>query len=370
MKKLAALGFLAALCTSCLPVPFDLAVSQAAATAQKMTRDNSSLITSSYYQDGSQRDFAFYPQVLATGGFDYGAGFVTALGNLSVDIQAVANSSTYSGTSQPIPNPDPKVPAYLAWPVKSGTSYLFGVVFDALSPTMGSGYALFQATPPSTFMTVGTGSLQGLAGGTTRIVIGASMAADSSLGFDMLHLLAWDPSTLYFFEVGVPVQASGFGGGTQPRAGGPLSFIPVGSAGINRCMYFYDENRAADPGRLDNRSFASWYDTSSGSWVSYAWWESPTGSGNFSNMRLPVDHRLDALLSTGQLLSTEGGMGRLYDRDGNLRATFPLGNLVYIAEEYVGGVPRCYFSQCLVYDNRLHFNVYWIQTDQLGTLGN
>jgi len=136
-------------------------------------------------------------------------------------------------------------------------------------------------------------------------------------------------------------------------------------------MYFYDDNAANDPVRIDNRSFASWYDQSSGSWVSYAWWETPTtGSGVFSSMKLPVDHRLDTLLSTGQLLSTEGGTGRLYDRDGNLLSTFPLGNLVYIAEEYVGGVARCYFSQCLIYDNQLHFNVYWIRTDQLTSLAN
>ena len=134
-------------------------------------------------------------------------------------------------------------------------------------------------------------------------------------------------------------------------------------------MYFYDDNAAADPSRVDNRSFASWYDTSSSSWVNYAWWQSPTGVGSIFSMRLSADHRLDALLSTGQLLSTEDGVGRLYDRDGNLLATFPLGNLTYIAEEYVGGVPRCYFSQCLVYDGQLHFNVYWIPTDQLGTLG-
>jgi hypothetical protein len=132
--------------------------------------------------------------------------------------------------------------------------------------------------------------------------------------------------------------------------------------------YFYDENQLGDAVRLLNRSFASWWDDSSGSWVSYAWWEQPAGT--FHNMRLPTNHRLDALLSTGQLLSTEDGTGRLFDRDGNQLALFPLGTLAYVGEEYVGGVARCYFSQCLIYDKRVHFNVYWIRTDQLSMLAN
>ncbi len=368
MKKLAALAFFAALLTSCLPVPFDLAVSQAAATAGKMTRDNSGPISSGYYQDGSQRDFAFYPQVLASGGFDYSAGFVTALDSLAVDIQPVANGSQYSNWIQPIPNPDPHAPAYLAWPVKSGTSFFFGIVFDALDPAFGSGYALFQAIPPGSLTIVSSTSLLNLVLplGSSTAVIGASVSASPNSGFDMLHVLGAGPTS--FLEVVFQLQSTSPGVVTSsvPRASPALSFIPPGT---RRVMYFYDDNAAADPGRIDNRSFASWYDTSSGSWVSYAWWQSPTGVGTIFNMRLPTGHRIDALLSTGQLLSTEGGTGRLYDRDGNLLAEFPLGNLVYIAEEYVNGVPRCYFSQCLVYDHTLHFNVYWIQTDQLGTLG-
>jgi hypothetical protein len=129
-------------------------------------------------------------------------------------------------------------------------------------------------------------------------------------------------------------------------------------------MYFYDDNQPGDPRRMPNRSFASWFDISSGSWVSYAW-DSLT-----TYKILAMNHRPDALLSTGQLLSTEDGTGRLYDRDGNLLVAFPLGNLKYIGEEYVNGVPCCYFSQCLPFDNTLHFNVYQIQTDQLSTLGN
>ncbi len=87
-------------------------------------------------------------------------------------------------------------------------------------------------------------------------------------------------------------------------------------------------------------------------------------------MQIPIDHRVDAMLSTGQLLSTEGGTGRLYDRDGTLLAAFPLGNLRLLSEEYVGGVARIYFSQYLEFNNSGHFNVYWIRSDALATLGS
>jgi hypothetical protein len=362
-KRYAALGLFAALCASCLPVPFDLAINQASATAAKMTRDNSGLITAGSSQQGSQHDFVFYPQVLATGGFDYSAGFVAAMDSLALDIQAVANGAPYGSFQKGIPNPDPHAPAYVAWPVKSGTSFLFGVAFDALYPQAFNGYGLIQGDPVAHILNMMlTPSFQSLVPslGSTPTLIGASVAASANAGFDVLHLLGMNGAN--FQEVSCQLQSTGLLAPTFPR-GGPytLSFIP---SSVTRVMYFYDDNQPGDPSRMPNRSFASWYDTSSGSWVSYAW-DSLT-----IYKALPVNHRLDALLSTGQLLSTEGGTGRLYDRDGNLLATFPLGNLAYIGEEYVNGVSRSYFSQCLPFDNTLHFNVYWIQTDQLSTLAH
>ncbi len=375
--RLAALGIAAVLLCSCLPVPFDLSISQSAQTASKMTKDNPGSITTGYNQNGTQTGFAFSPSVLAAGGFDYTAGFVTALDNLAVDIQAVSGGNQYAGQSQPLANPDAHAPPYLVWPAKSGVSFLFGIGFDAVNPTQ-SGYGIFQGTPSPPSLAINPapsgGSLTSLvspspfASGTS--VLGASVTADPNLSFDDLHLLGWDGAG-NFMEVRCTLQSTGVGAGVAIRnAGNPysLGFIPTG---ITRVMYFYDENVSADPARLPNRSFGSWYDSSSGSWVTYAWWETPsTGTGVFAFSRLPIDHRIDALLSTGQLLSTEGGTGRLYDRDGNLLSSFPLGSLVYIGEQYVGAVARAYFSECLIYGNQMHFNVYWIQSARLSSLGS
>lgn len=371
--RLAALAAFALLCSSCLPVPFDLSVSQSALTASKMTKDNPNSITSDYNQGGSQTGFAFYPSVLAAGGFDYSAGFVMAMESFAVDIGGVAGGNQYAGRNQPLTNPDAHAPAVMAWPVKSGVSFLFGMGFDAVNP-MQSGYGIFQGTPSTSSLVMnpppsGAG-LQSLvnppfAAGTSAL--GASVIADTNLGYDDLHLLGWDGLSS-FMEVRCSLQSTGVvTPGSALRNGGtayPLSFIP---AGTTRVMYFYDENQALDSARTPNRSFGSWYDSSSGSWVTYTWWEQPVGT--FFSTRLPIDHRIDALLTSGQLLSTEGGTGRLYDRDGKLLASFPLGSLVYIGEQYVGGVARAYFSQCLIYSQRLHFNVYWIETSRLASLG-
>jgi hypothetical protein len=366
--RLAALLVIVLLFASCLPVPFDLSVSQSVAVASKMTRDNPGTISSSNYDPGSsQSGFAFSPSVLATGGFDYSAGFVTALDNLAVSVQGVSGGGQYGQQSQSIPNPDAHAPPYIAWPAKSGVSWLFGAVFDALDPTK-NGYAIFQGIPGASLSSVSGNSFTAVMGSFTSRALGASVTANPSTVFDDLHILDFDTGPSAYTEWNFKVQSPSLAGGTNSfRNGGLFYSLPFIPAGISRVMYFYDENMAADPLRFPNRSFGSWYDSSKGGWVTYAWWEQPVGT--FFNKQLPIDHRIDALLTTGQLLSTEGGTGRLYDRDGSLLASFPLGNLVYIGEQYVGGVARAYFSQCLIFSHQLHFNVYWIPSDQMDKLG-
>lgn len=365
-RAIPAVAAAALLCTACLPVPFDLTLSQGAATAAKMTRDNASTIGSSGGFDSSGSGFAFYPTVLAGGGFDYSAGIATSMSDLQVSFRGIAGGAQYSQQSQSLSNPDSHAPPYIAWPLKSGPTYLFSITFDALNPSA-SQYVLYQGNPAGGTMNTVPGTLQSLTGGWT--VVGASFAEMDGLSYayDFVHLLGTD-GTGNFTENGWQVQSTGLPVQTTPRGGlNPLPFLPTTAT---RIQYFYDENQPGDPARAYNRSFGSWVDPASGSWKAYAWWQEPTGSGPIYSKPLPVDHRIDALLSTGQLLSTEGDTGRLYDRDGNLLATFPLGNLVFIGEQFVGGVARSYFSQCLIYDHTLHFNVYWIASSQLATLGS
>ena len=361
-------------CSSCQPVPFDLTLSQSAQTASKMTKDNPGSITAGYNQGGSQSGYAFYPSVLAAGGFDYSAGFVTSLESQAVDIQALAGGNQYAFTSQPLPNPDAHAPSIVVWPVKSGQSFLFGMGFDATNPTM-NGYAIFQGTPSTSSLVMNPApsgsSLQNLAFSlysTSPETLGASVYASQNPTVDWFHMLMLDTSTGVYMEGKAYLSSTGFTNGSLFRNSGSPFSLPFVPPGISRVLYYYDENERAEGSRTPNRSFGQWWDSASGAWVTCAWWEPSPGA--FVNARIPVDHRIDALLSTGQLLSTEGGNGRLYDRDGNLLATFPLGNLLYIGEQYVGGTARAYFSQCLIFDRSLHFNVYWIPTAQIASLGS
>jgi hypothetical protein len=322
----------AALFTSCLPVPFDLTLSQSAAAARRMTQDNSGLITLDQFTDPSAHDFAFYPQILAAGP-DYGAGWAVSLRGINVSFSAIQNNpssntwNSYSMQSFPLPNPDPHAPTLVSWPVKTGSSYLMIFGFDSIDPLNGNGFSTMWADPLSHSLTqipAGSGGMHGFAltaTGLDAVVIGASVSADPSATYDMFHWLGTQNGVPGgYVEFAFQVGSGGLASPSPLPRGGvyyPLSFIPNG---LSRVLFFYDENQGGDPSRFPSRSFGSWWDNASGSWVTYAWW-GPAGFPPTQNMKLPISHRLDALLSTGQLLSTEGGTGRLYDRDGSQLAS-------------------------------------------------
>jgi hypothetical protein len=372
MRKVLFAFSLAALCISCSPPPFDLLLSQAAATFDKMSQDNHRLITVDTFFSTDERDFTLYPALGLTG-FDYSCGFVVSTGPFNINVRAIRLQSAshyaqYGQQGQALPNPDRYAPPVEAWPVKFAPpfSYLFGIAFDGKDPAR-NGYALYKGDPTTlSFSTMQTTSLSSQLIVTTGFdgsVIGASVYPIDS-GYDRTHWLMRDAAGNfnegeYVVDSSIGLSSPVFLRGTSLAY--PLAFIPPG---ISRCQYFYD----SDSSRAPNRSFVSWFDAAGSTWKSAAWWGT-TGSGDW--MILPITHRIDALLSTGELLSTEGGMGRVYSRDGTrLGNPFPLGSLRFIGEAYVAGTARAYFSLCLPYDEQLHFNVYWIRTNRLKTLGD
>ena len=293
----------------------------------------------------------------------------------------------YGSASLTTANPDAHFPAAVGWPVQAmsgptGSSYFLQYTFNALDPLSDNRYSVKKADDVAlTFNPLDDSDMHNRVNldfsPFDSVVVGASINADTSGQRDLAHWLAFDVNNPgSYLEILYTVSESGLGGKATPRGSSSRNlsaFLPasVSASTFTRCAYFYDDNLALDPSRLPNRSVASWWDLSRAAWVAYEWWEEPsTGSGTFSYKQLPIGHRLDGLLSTGCLLSTEGGTGRLYDLDGKLLAAFPMGNLVYLGEKFVGGQGRVYFSQCTIYDHALHFNVYWIATDQLATLAD
>jgi hypothetical protein len=244
--------------------------------------------------------------------------------------------------------------------------FFFGMAFDALTPDA-NGCAMYQGTPPGSMASMpnGMSSWANPIPGGPWTVIGASTYAEGIGPFDRTHWLLRDDAG-QFKEAHAQIMGPSLPALVPVGSGflHPVTLIP---AGINRVQYFYDP----DPGRTPNRSYASWYDTAAGAWKTCMWWEDPAAIWGHDTMLPNVTHRIDDLLSTGELFSTEGGMGRVWSRDGEpVGSPFTLGTLRYIGEMHDAGVAKVYFSQCLRYDDQLHFNVYSIETSKLRTIGD
>jgi hypothetical protein len=142
-----------------------------------------------------------------------------------------------------------------------------------------------------------------------------------------------------------------------------LNAIPSGIAIPGpppQALYYYDP--------ATTMGFVNWFDTPSSSWVCWKWYESPPGTAVISQVN-GINHRIDALLTTGELFSSEGEVGRVYDQNGNQLSQFSLTDLSFVGEVYVGGVALMLFSQALWYNNALQFNVYSIPSSNVKSLG-
>jgi hypothetical protein len=135
------------------------------------------------------------------------------------------------------------------------------------------------------------------------------------------------------------------------------SVLPLPGAG-NRVLYYWN----GQAGAL-SLSYASYY--SAGQWVCYQWNQSPTSQVLLAN----VTARIDASLTTGELLSTQGGTLRVYDSAGSAEASIPIGALQFCYEAYVGTTPYVFFSLSLkLSQGDWAFRVYAIPTTSLRSL--
>ncbi|HYW85491.1 MAG TPA: hypothetical protein VFB30_19725, partial [Spirochaetia bacterium] len=185
------------------------------------------------------------------------------------------------------------------------------------------------------------------------VVIGAQYVPSSALGGDGMYLLVRD-STSALHEVGmVTVNFSGFSGVTDTNGAYPLSFSLM-FAGLNRCQYYHDAASGA--------SYASFY--AGGAWQCWRW----EAYGVNARQIAGINCRIDALLTTGELLSTQDGVGRLFDPQGNLLTTFPFGALRYSMEAYVNGTATVFLSRSVVTGGTLSLELYSIPSSKLKSL--
>jgi hypothetical protein len=188
------------------------------------------------------------------------------------------------------------------------------------------------------------------------VVIGAQYVPSSAIGGDGMYWLARDNAGSIHEATLTTINFSGFSGPTDNTGPlSPTSPITAAFSSLNRCLYYHDA--------ASGISYASFH--AGGAWQCWRW-DSPSG-GNFKRIA-GITCRIDALLTTGELLSTQDGEGRLFDPQGNLLTRFPFGALRFSMEAYVNGTATVFLSRSLVTDGSLSLELYSIPSSRLKSL--
>jgi hypothetical protein len=388
MKKLLPLLALVLFCLSCDP-PFDLSLSQAAVVISKMTLQQTLAPVYGLEGDRVDLDIVFLPEKKsAAPGIDFQNGFLLLRGAYRTMLRYVrfdsANSKyqVFGGWGQELINPDPNYQPFVFEPLKypTLTDSAIGIVgMDPVDPGKSS-VQLANANFPSTSFTSG-GWLNLTSSFLFAVpppvydanVLGFSIyPTDFAQPFDNSYWLVRMNSGIdmgKLREIAMDVSATGLANKNDTKIGAIAFDIPE-LADVKRCHYFYDPDPIRGPTPDDRKSYVSWFDTAAGSWRCVMW----NGVGFADSMVLPgITHRIDAMLTTGRLFSTEGDVGRVYDGSGAEIASFPLGALRFIGERYVDGAPLALFSLARIvadtYSETLAIDLYSIPTADLETLG-
>ena len=123
---------------------------------------------------------------------------------------------------------------------------------------------------------------------------------------------------------------------------------------VNRFLYYYN------PATTNN--YAEY--NLNGQWVCYQW----TPAAPVPVTLAGVTHRVDALLTSGELLSTEGGTLRLYDSTGTQELAVPMNGMQFSYEAYIGTTPYVFFSFPMSMKHGWGFNVYAVPTASMKSL--
>jgi hypothetical protein len=363
MKRMIAFALLAVLCISCSPPPFDLDLLRTAYIAGKMTKE-AAVGTSLPMDQSTGWEAVFMPTVIqngATAGVDCTRGFVR-VGNQ--DVSAVLFAYPELGEYQSFgegqyiwtPTADPSRVGARIMPLKTGYS-LGGFVIDPNDTSKSVAFVFFADVTTRQFsgllgwqLTSYLGTLGVL--GTDR-VLGIAVPPSPDPLFDTCFFLTNRSSAppVKYIEASAMLDRNGLAIPSiyRPINDGELPFLD----GVPRCQYFHDAASGTSIAciRSDKR------------WRTFTW---PPAYKEMPN----ISARIDALLSTGELFSTEDGIARVFSMEGNGSelASFPLHNLTYSGEAFSNGVARMYFTQSFVTEYRLRFYVFSIPTTDLKNL--
>ncbi len=370
MKKLAIPVLAALACLSCAPLPFDFDLSMSARTAGALTVEGTvGPVKLGEWETGKA---VAMPELSAAGGLDLQSSFVYYRSSWGDRRLTFVTADPAQGAYRRI-GPDAPLgaatseayPDLLLMTLKGQPHYAGWFALDPYSPA----YNVFGTAwmdPAAVQLVAGTTVPLNSFSGVPGDVIGLSRYPQPDTSTDATYWLCTTGTPDQYAEMGSFVSSSGvaapFTLPTRPAGAG----YPLGSEmplGLTRAMYFYDP----EPTRAPQRSYLSWFDSANGRWRCWTWWAvNPWGGKELTS----VDRRIDALLTTGELFSTEAETGWLFSSDGTLRTTFSLAGLRFIGESYVGGTALMLFSQGLYFDNQAWFTVYSIPTKDLAAVGD
>ncbi|MGA2641412.1 MAG: hypothetical protein ABSG21_10995 [Spirochaetia bacterium] len=370
---------LALLLAACWPPPFNLSVSSSAKTARMLSYVGQvGPIDSNSVMLGTQgtEDVVFLPEKDGAGGITIQAGFILSMDPFSgQQVNFVAsNGSQYVryGSAQGLgPLSTDPYPNFLVQSVKSTHNVIVFQYFDTTPAN--NEYMLATGDPiAGTFNSSGWTVLHTtytdvlpftppfVANGR---VIGVSIYPDPSSFLDRSFWLLRESGTNNYLEGEFDVSQNPITPpGTKLRLGGTYDISSFVGGTAKRVLYYFNP--------VTSQSYVSIWNSplSPGNWSTWVWIDSTPTYRQLSS----IGNRIDALLTTGELFSTEGNTGRVYDPTtptGSLEATFPLNDLRFIGEVYIGGIATMLFSEALWYGRQVSFNVYSIPTSQIKTLG-
>ena len=364
---------------TCSPPPFNLAISNFAKTAKKLTfvgqvgpMDPGSLNLGSQ----GNEDVVFIPEKDGLGGITIQSGFIYSMDPSSG--QQVSFISSNGGAGKYVREGGPQVlgplstdsyPNFLVQSVKSTHNV---IVFQYFDPAPQNNQYMIATGDPN----AGTFNSPGGWIVLTNFInvppfnppitngrgIGVSIFPDPNPVLDRSYWLFRQSGTNNYLEGEFDVSQNPITPPGTPLRG--LATYDISSFVGNlakRALYYFNP--------VTSRSYVSVWNSplSSGNWSTWVWIDNAPTYSQLSS----IGNRIDDLLTTGELLSTQGNIASIYDpttSTGTLEAAFPLNDLRFVGEVYIGGTATVLFSEALWFGNQVTFNVYSIPTSQLKTL--
>jgi hypothetical protein len=357
----AALPALLGLLAACSLPPYNEDLSLAQVTKSKMDQVNFIGPVYSNLDDRTmQTEFYYLPDRNDPAD---GGGFLVNTASYGLRVWYLADSSSSLEASWPIDldNESDTSNNYLLQPIESATGH-----YLSLARAPQNDLRLIYSTDPSNVVQaagfpVSFGTLF------TSTVAGTNIYPDSTAGADLQYFLCYSGPGIYKEAQCSTNTGSGVSLGTP----GPTNGLGLVPDDLTNAFYCHDP--AAD------KSYLSYWSDSAREYRSYSWtWDTDYPAIAPTDFReLPdIKGRIDAVLTSGQLLSFKNGACTVYSSAGKKLYRFPLGGLKFCYERYDAGTPKLYFS--LAYwlyappdsseSDRLYIEVYAIPTADLADL--